>query len=95
MLIQKKNKQMIKLVQVDHNNYSDQFHLREIIVNSAHIISITDDPEMASLHAKGSLPEGLHEAQQFSKVTFTNGKEIVVVGKPGLIGNKAKKVLHG
>jgi hypothetical protein len=47
------------------------------------------------LHANGKLPEGLHEAQQFSRITFTNGKEIVVIGTPDLIGVKAKKVLHG
>ena len=88
-------RQMIKLVQVDYNSYSDQFHLREIIINSTHIVSIIDDPETASLHVKGSLPEGLHEAQQFSKITFTNGKEIVAVGTPEMIGKKAKNILHG
>ena len=47
------------------------------------------------LNANGKLPEGLHEAQQFSKVSFINGKEIIVVGNPDVIGAKAKKVLHG
>jgi len=41
------------------------------------------------------LPEGLHSAQQFSRVSLANGREIVVVGTPDIIGQKAKKVLHG
>lgn len=53
------------------------------------------DDYYAGLHANGKLPEGLHAAQQFSKVTFTNGKEIVVVGSPDVIGAKAKNILHG
>jgi len=88
-------KQMIKLVEVSRDRYSDVFHLREIIVNSAHIVSIRDDNETAGYHANGLLPEGLHEAQQFSKVTFTNGKEITAVGTPQAIGKKTKNILHG
>ena len=93
MLIQKQKKQMIKLVEITQS--LDQFHLREIIVNSAHITSIIPDDLMAGKHVNGKLPEGLHEAQQFSKVSFVNGKEIVVVGSPESVGIKAKKVLHG
>tara|TARA_R110002020_G_scaffold294482_3_gene510288 strand:- start:4 stop:258 length:255 start_codon:yes stop_codon:yes gene_type:complete len=84
---------MIKLVEVVKN--SGHYNLREIIINSAHIISMVSDDFSAGLHANGKLPEGLHEAQQFSRVTFTNGKEITVVGSPELIGTKAKKVIHG
>ena len=94
-MLNPQKKQMIKLVEVAHNRYSDQFHLHEIIVNSAHIVSIRADDETAGIHAKGLLPEGLHDAQQFSKVTFTNGKEIVAVGTPEMIGKKAKNILHG
>ena len=93
MLISKQKKQMIKLVEVI--NHSNQFHLREIVVNSAHITSITPDDSMAGKHANGKLPEGLHEAQQFSKVSFVNGKEIIVVGSLDIVGIKAKNVLHG
>jgi len=93
MLISKQKKQMIKLVEVVSN--SGQYNLREIVVNAAHIMSMVSDDHSAGLHANGKLPEGLHEAQQFSRITFTNGKEIVVIGTPDLIGVKAKKVLHG
>ena len=93
MLIPKQKKQMIKLVEVVDN--AGQFNLREIIVNSAHVMSMVSDDQCAGLHANGKLPEGLHAAQQFSKITFTNGKEIIVVGSPDIIGTKAKNVLHG
>tara|TARA_R110000824_G_scaffold259110_3_gene447943 strand:- start:739 stop:993 length:255 start_codon:yes stop_codon:yes gene_type:complete len=84
---------MIKLVEIV--SHHDQYHLREIIVNSTHIISMIADDQSAAVHASGKLPEGLHEAQQFSKITFTNGAQIVVVGSPDIIGAKAKNILHG
>ena len=93
MLIPKQKKQMIKLVEVVESG--DQFNLREIIINSTHIMSMVSDEHYAGLHSNGKLPEGLHAAQQFSKITFTNGKEITVVGSPDIIGTKAKNVLHG
>jgi hypothetical protein len=94
MLISKKSKkQMIKLVEVVENR--GQYNLREIILNSAHIISMTSDNFSAGLHANGKLPEGLHEAQQFSTVSLINGKEITVVGSPDILGQKVKNVLHG
>mgnify|MGYP003626288810 FL=1 len=84
---------MIKLVEVAVHN--EQYNLREIVVNSAHITSIVPDNTMAANNANGRLPEGLHEGQQFSKVSFINGKEIVVVGTPDVVGAKAKKIIHG
>ena len=84
---------MIKLVEVVEN--AGQYNLREIIVNSAHVLSMVADDYHAGLHAGGKLPEGLHGAQQFSKVTFTNGQQIVVVGSPDVVGTKLKKILHG
>jgi len=93
MLISPKKKQMIKLVEVVEN--SGQYNLREIIINSAHIISMVADDFSAGLHANGKLPEGLHAAQKFSKVSLVNGKQIVVVGTPDIIGQKAKKILRG
>jgi len=84
---------MIKLVEVVESG--GQYNLREIVINSAHIISMVSDDFSAGLHANGKLPEGLHSAQQFSRVSLVNGKEIVVVGTPDIIGAKAKNILHG
>ena len=89
----KNQRQMIKLVQVVLEH--DQYHLREIIINSAHITSIIPDDSMAGLNVNGKLPEGLHEAQQFSKITFINSEEIIAVGNPEMIGKKSKNILHG
>ena len=92
----KSNKrQMIKLVQVRQDPTSNKFYLAEIIINSSHIISMRQCDETAGYHANGKLPDGLHEAQQFSKIIFTNGKEITAVGAPDIINNKMKKILHG
>jgi len=84
---------MIKLVEIVKS--SGQYNLREIIINSAHIISMVADDFSAGLHANGKLPEGLHSAKQFSRVSLVNGREIVVVGAPDIIGQKAKKILRG
>tara|TARA_Y100001938_G_C7948392_1_gene357962 strand:- start:126 stop:380 length:255 start_codon:yes stop_codon:yes gene_type:complete len=84
---------MIKLVEVVDTGAG--FNLKEIVVNSVHILTIEADTQMAGLHANGRLPEGLHGAQQFSKVSLSNGKQLTVIGTPAMIGQKAKNVLHG
>ncbi len=94
MLIPKTpQKHMIKLVQVMES--SGHYNLREVVLNSAHIVSMTPDENVAGLHANGKLPEGLHQAQQFSRLSLTNGREITVVGSPDMLGQKVKNILHG
>lgn len=88
-----RQKQMINLVEVVQEN--ERFILREIIVNPNHVISVTPDEDAAALHAYGKLPDGLHPAQQFSKVMLADGRTVRVVGNPGMIGTKAKKLLFG
>ena len=98
MTILKPKKQMLKLVEVllpTNNRDGTSAYLRETFINSDHIISITQDVNAAALHAEGRMPSGLHDAQQFSKLSLSNGQEMVVVGTPSLIQSKAKKVLHG
>ena len=84
---------MINVVQVvcEHHHIS----LREIIINSAHIVSMVGDPEMAAKHANGKLPTGLHEAQEFSRIKLANGETISVIGSPNLIKEKTKNLLLG
>lgn len=94
MLIPKSpKKQMIKLVQVIES--SGHYNLREVVINSSHIVSMVPDENVAGLHANGKLPEGLHQAQQFSRISLTNGREITVVGSPDMLGQKVKNILHG
>jgi len=84
---------MINVIQVvsEHQHFS----LREIVINSAHIISMVGDPEMAAKHASGKLPSDLHEAQEFSKIKLANGDQICVIGSPNLIKEKSQKLLFG
>ena len=84
---------MINVVQIvcEHEHVS----LQEVIINSAHIISMVGDPEMAAKHANGKLPTGLHEAQEFSKVKLASGDTISVIGSPNLIKDKTKNLLLG
>jgi len=88
-----KKSKMINVVQVvcEHQ----QISLREIVINSAHIISMVGDPEMAAKHASGKLPTGLHEAQEFSRIKLANGDTISVIGSPNLIKDKTKNLLLG
>tara|TARA_Y100000310_G_C20683069_1_gene817213 strand:+ start:1757 stop:2041 length:285 start_codon:yes stop_codon:yes gene_type:complete len=76
----------------DHPN---AWTLRTIIVNENQITSITPCDHMLFLLSQGKLPSGLHEAQQFSKINFSDGREIIAVGTPNLINDRVKKVLHG
>jgi len=69
--------------------------LRTVIINELQITSIIPCDEMLFLLANGKLPQGLHESQQFSKINFSNGREMIIVGSPELINDKMKKILHG
>ena len=84
---------MINLVEVIQQK--DRVFLREIIINPSHVVSVVPDEDAAALHASGRLPDGLHDAQQFSKVQLADGRTVRVVGNPGVIGNKTKKLLFG
>jgi hypothetical protein len=88
-----RKKKMINLVEVVQQ--SDRFILREIIVNPSHVVSVSPDEDAAALNAYGKLPDGLHPAQQFSKVKLVDGQTVRVVGNPGVIGDKTKKLLFG
>ena len=91
----KKLNQMINVVQILQERSTDVYSLHEIILNPTHIISMETDPEYMARHAHKKLHEGLHEAQQFSKILLTNGRTIHVVGHPEVIKAKTQKILHG
>ena len=88
-----RKKRMINLVEVVQE--MDRFILRELIINPNHVVSVSPDVDAAALNAYGKLPEGLHPAQQFSKVKLADGQTLRVVGNPGVIGDKTKKLLFG
>ena len=88
---------MVSPTEVNWSNQGDQkrWTLRTVIINETQITSITPCDQMMFLLAQGKLPDGLHESQQFSKINLIDGREIIVVGPPAVIGEKVRKVLHG
>ena len=64
---------MINLVEVVQQN--ERVFLREIIINPSHVVSVVPDEDSAAMNANGKLPDGLHAAQQFSKVKLVDGKQ--------------------
>ncbi len=88
-----RKKKMINLVEVVQQN--ERVFLREIIINPSHVVSVVPDEDSAAMNANGKLPDGLHAAQQFSKVKLVDGQTVRVVGNPGVIGDKTNKLLFG
>ena len=89
---------MINLVEVVHHRGGDYYFLREATVNPNHIVSMNSSEEHILLHTQNKLPTGLHDAQEFVKISFSNGKSIVAIGSPQIINEKiktAKKLLLG
>jgi hypothetical protein len=91
--------EMVPPRDINHRNQLNEsqqmWSLRSIMINEGQIISVVPCSELVMLMSKGRVPQGLHEEQQFSKISFSNGKEIVIVGSPESVKQKAKKMLHG
>ena len=90
---------IVQMVPPSEMKWSSENHttwtLRTVIINESQITSIIPCDEMLFLLANGKLPQGLHDAQQFSKINFSDGREMILVGSPELINEKVKKILHG
>ena len=89
---------MINLVEVVYHHATDHYFLREATVNPNHIVSMTPSEEHILLHTQNKLPTGLNDAQEFVKISFSNGKNLVAIGSPQIINEKintAKKLLLG
>ena len=95
---------MIKLIEVVQTNMND-YSLREVYVNPAHVVYLREDFTMrAKLHeGKSNFPADLDNRQTFTRVQIDNGTtgtEFVVIGPPHLIegklnNDKKKELLHG
>ena len=89
---------MIKLVQVIQANQKNEYYLREVNVNPNHIVSTSPSDKFIMLLHQNKLPEGLDNNHEFVEINFSNGRTIIAVGTPLLIGEKitiAKKLLLG
>ena len=95
---QRNTQKMINLIEIVHHQGAEHYFLREATVNPNHIVSMNPSEEHILLHTQNKLPKGLHEAQEFVKISFSNGKTLVAVGSSQIINEKiriAKKLLLG
>ena len=89
---------MIKVTEVIRANPKGEYYLREAMVNSKQIVSVSLNDEFIVLLHQGMLPDGLDNAHEFADVSLSNGKTMVVVGSPKSISEKmrtSKNILHG
>jgi len=66
------------------------FGLREIYVNPGSVSMIRAEPGMKRHLTEGSLPEGLDERVEFSRIAVESSN-IVVIGSPQAIERKLKE----
>ena len=78
------------------------YKLREVYINSEHVILMREDDHSLKLLNENMLPSGLDRRQRFTRISLQRGsagQEIVVVGAPEMIEEKlfsiGKKVIRG
>tara|TARA_Y100000034_G_C6790705_1_gene354013 strand:- start:275 stop:556 length:282 start_codon:yes stop_codon:yes gene_type:complete len=91
----------VKLVEIfkafEYSNQaaSENFRLREILINPDHVVYLRGDTQMGQLLNEGDLPKGLDRRQEFTRV-FTSKNEFIVVGSPEATQKKLfKNILKG
>ena len=88
---------LIKLTEVcSHGTTTttQQYRLREVLVNPEHVIMIREESTMRHLHEQGLIQAGLDANHRFSKLTINrghNGTDIVVIGAPEFVEQQLKK----
>jgi hypothetical protein len=99
---------MVKFIEVYEatkthtKNTQRNFSLREVFINPQHVVCVRSDPTFKRKLLEGSLPEGLDNKQEFSRVYMNRGQaglDVVVIGNPAVIEEKLnvrnKKILKG
>jgi hypothetical protein len=91
---------LVKLVEVKRGLRGETTFLNEIYINSAHIISISEDNNADQNLVNEVASLGLLKGVKFSKVILSEGSQtrvLTVVGAPSEVHNKIKKrqVLRG
>ena len=95
---------IIKLVEIYKNSSYEQqrYSLREIFLNSEHIVCLRPEPRYEKMLKEGYLPEGIDSRQEFTRVFMDRGHlgmDIVVVGSPEIVEKKVhsnkRKILKG
>tara|TARA_R110002020_G_scaffold33558_1_gene102195 strand:+ start:451 stop:726 length:276 start_codon:yes stop_codon:yes gene_type:complete len=69
------------------------FGLREIFINPKSVSMIRSEPSMKRHLSEGSLPSGLDERIEFSRISV-DSSQIVVVGSPFVVEQTLKETRH-
>ena len=79
-----------------------RYKLREVYINSEHVILMREDDYSHELLNEDKLPAGLDRRQRFTRISLQKGsagQEIVVVGTPEMVEQKLfsinKNILRG
>lgn len=91
---------MIRMVEV--YKVLNEYRLREVYINPKHVVAMRQDDRMLGLLSEGKLPDGIDEAQSFTKLYVDRGNtgiDITVIGNLGSIKEKlgldTKSLLKG
>ena len=85
---------LIRLIELERGMRGGTGRLREIYINTQHIISVSEDQQMSESLINEIKQLGLSEGAMFSKVIVQEGnlpKTMTVVGSPTEIYRKIKK----
>jgi len=69
------------------------FGLREIFINPKSVSMIRSEPSMKRHLSEGSLPSGLDDRIEFSRISV-DSSQIVVVGSPFVVEQTLKETRH-
>lgn len=91
---------LVKLTEVKRQMRGGTAFLNEIYINTAHIISVSEDAQTAQSLVSEVRNLGLVEDVRFSKIILSEGSQtrtIIVVGTPSEVHSKVKKrqILRG
>jgi len=95
---------LVKLTEIRLNgtySTSQQYILRDILINPEHVIMIREETRMKQLNERGNLNDSLAQDDSFTKLTINRGNtgtDIVVVGSLQMIEttlNNKKQLLKG
>ena len=91
---------MIRMIEV--YKVLNEHRLREVYINPKHVVAMRQDDRMLGLLAEGKLPDGIDQAQSFTKLYVDRGNtgiDITVIGDLGTIKEKlgldARSLLKG
>jgi|TARA_R110002153_G_scaffold614_1_gene2907 hypothetical protein len=85
---------VVKLVEVKENRgvtSGSQYSLREVFINPQRVVSMSEEPRLATELREGKMPEGMNEQQSFTRIVLdqgSGGSSMIVVGSPVMIDQK-------